>query len=331
MELDWGRRYDQVLLEEKTIATMLQLVFPGRLLDSVELLAAGKCNTNYKIKISGLSKPFVLRVHVRDRMSGQRDLGIFQLVKERVPVPHILYTTTGSDPGAISYTVMSWVEGILFSDVLASNDESAIAECAYDIGLTLANIGSYTFPRAGFFGPDLTIIEEFKEGVILSYFEQFLFKGKTGQNLGATLTQRLWSFLNENAHCFDALDGARSLVHSDYKGFNILVRQVKGRWKVSGVLDWEFAFAGSPLTDIGNMLRYSHLHSPIFESEFIHGYREQGGILPPEWKKLAKLVDLLSLCEFLNAPTPRNALRQEVTGLIVGTLEHWEEFGRQIE
>ena len=105
-----------------------------------------------------------------------------------------------------------------------------------------------------------------------------------------------------------------------------------------------------------------HLHSPIFESEFIHGYREQGGILPPEWKKLAKLVDLLSLCEFLNAPTPRNALRhtnlrsekqfsnevrretthvglvpvnagwyQEVTGLIVGTLEHWEEFGRQIE
>ena len=276
MEQDWGRRYDHVLLEEKTIATMLQPVFPGRLLDSVELLAAGKCNTNYKIEISGLSKPFVLRVHVRDRMSGQRDLGIFQLVKERVPVPHILYTTTGSDPGAISYTVMSWVEGILFSDVLASNDKSA-----------------------------------------------------TGQNLGATLTQRLWSFLNENAYCFDALDGARSLVHSDYKGFNILVRQVKGWWKVSGVLDWEFAFADSPLTDIGNMLRYSHLHSPIFESEFIHGYREQGGILPPEWKKLAKLVDLLSLCEFLNAPTPRNALRQEVTGLIVGTLEHWEEFGRQ--
>ena len=51
-------------------------------------------------------------------MSGERDLGIFQLVKERVPVPHILYTTTGSDPEAISYTVMSWVEGILFSDVL---------------------------------------------------------------------------------------------------------------------------------------------------------------------------------------------------------------------
>lgn len=331
MEQDWGRRYDHVLLEEKTIATLLQPVFPGRLLDSVELLTAGKCNTNYKIKISGLSEPFVLRVHVRDRMSGQRDFSIFQLIHERVPVPHILYTTTDSDPGAISYTVMSWVEGILFSDILASKDETAIAECAYDIGLTLANIGSYTFPRAGFFGPDLTIIEGFKEGVLLSYFEQFLFTGKTGQNLGATLTQQLWSFLTSNAYYFESLDDARSLVHSDYKGFNILVRQVKGRWRVSGVLDWEFAFAGSPLTDIGNMLRYGQLHPAIFESEFIHGYREQGGILPPEWKRLAKLVDLLSLCEFLNTPTPRPALLQEVIGLIMGTLEHWEEYGGQIE
>ncbi len=325
MEQDWGRRYDHVLLEEKTIATLLQPIFPGKLLDSVELLTAGKCNTNYKIKISGLSEPFVLRVHVRDRMSGQRDFSIFQLIHERVPVPHILYTTTGSDPGAISYAVMSWVEGILFSDILASKDETAIAECAYDIGLTLANIGSYTFPRAGFFGPDLTIIEEFRKGVILSYFEQFLFKGKTGQNLGARLTQQLWSFLTSNAHYFESLENARSLVHSDYKGFNILVRQIKGQWRVSWVLDWEFAFAGSPLNDIGNMLRYSHLHPLIFESEFIHGYREQGGILPPEWKKLAKLVDLLSLCEFLNTPIPRPALHQEVIGLIMRTLEHWEE------
>jgi hypothetical protein len=41
---------------------------------------------------------------------------------------------------------------------------------------------------AGFFGPDLTIVEGFEKGGILSYFEQFLFHGNTGQNLGATLT-----------------------------------------------------------------------------------------------------------------------------------------------
>ena len=49
-------------------------------------------------------------------------------------------------------------------------------------------------------------------------------------------------------------------------------------------------------------------------------------MLPPDWKKIAKLVDLLSLCEFLNSPTPRDALRQEVTDLIINALEHWEDF-----
>jgi aminoglycoside phosphotransferase (APT) family kinase protein len=322
MEHEWGRRYDFVALEKDTINSLLQPVFPGRTLDSAEILTAGKCNTNYKIRVSGLNESFVLRIHVRDRASGERDLNIFRLVKEQVPVPHILYTHIRNEPEAISYTVMNWVDGILFSDVLASKDETAIAECSHEIGITLANIGIHTFPRAGFFGPDLTIIEDLENVSILSYFEHFLFIGQTGQHLGASLTQRLWDFLIDNASYFDVLKDARSLVHSDFKGFNILVRQFDEHWKVSAVLDWEFAFAGSPLIDIGNMLRYSHLHPPVFEKEFLRGYQEQGGVLPPEWKKVAKLVDLLSLCEFLNTPTPRNALLDEVTGLIIATLDH---------
>jgi aminoglycoside phosphotransferase (APT) family kinase protein len=329
MEQDWGRRHDFVALDESTITSLLQPVFPGKTLASAELLTAGKCNTNYKIRVLGINKFFVLRIHVRDRVSGKRDFSIFQLVQERVPVPQILYTTEGREPGAISYTVMSWVDGILFSDILASKDERAIAECARNIGITLANIGTYTFPKAGFFGPDLSIIEEFDEESTLSYFEQFLFTGQSGQHLGPTLTRRLWNFLKDNVHYFDAINAARSLVHSDFKGFNILVHQLNDRWHVSAVLDWEFAFAGSPLVDIGNMLRYSHLHPAIFEQEFINGYREQGGMLPRDWKKIAKLVDLLSLCEFLNSPTPRDALRQEVTGLIMNTLERWDGYGGQ--
>ncbi len=210
MEQNWGRRHDFVALDESTITSLLQPVFPGKSLASAELLTAGKVNTNYKITISGIDEPFVLRIHVRDRMAGERDFNIFQLVQKRVPVPQILYTTMGSEPGAISYTVMRWVDGILFSDILASKDKRAIAECARNIGITLANIGTYIFPKAGFFGPDLTIIEEFDEESTLSYFEQFLFTGQSGLHLGLTLTRRLWNFLKDNTHYFDAINAARS-------------------------------------------------------------------------------------------------------------------------
>ena len=180
-----------------------------------------------------------------------------------------------------------------------------------------------------FLGQTSLLLKSLRKEVYCRISNNSFLMAKPRRNLGATLTQSLLSFLKNNAHYFDVLDGARSLVHSDFNGFNILVRQNKERWNVTAVLDWEFAFAGSPLVDIGNMCRYSHLHPPIFESEFIRGYREQGGILSPEWKKVAKLLDLLSLCEFLNAPTPRDALRQEVVGLIMRTLEHWDEYDGQ--
>src|SRR5258708_35836836 len=38
----------------------------------------------------------------------------------------------------------------------------------------------------------------------------------------------------------------------DYKPWNALVRD----GQIAAVLDWEFAFAGAPLNDIGNFLRY---------------------------------------------------------------------------
>jgi hypothetical protein len=48
------------------------------------------------------------------------------------------------------------------------------------------------------------------------------------------------------------------------------------------VLDWEFALAGSPLFDTGNMLRFDHVLPTNSSSEFIRGYQEHGGQLPAQ-------------------------------------------------
>jgi len=327
MQQNWGRRHDFVVLNRAELTRMLEPVFPSKHVLSAELLTAGNCNTNYKITIAGLDEAFVLRIYVRDTEASQRDYHIFKLVEKCVPVPEMLYVHQGSTSDDLTYTVMRWVDGTLLSDILAAGDVPTIAACAYAVGNILANIGTYTFACSGFFSPDLSIAQPFADGdeTYLSIIEHSLFQGQTGKCLGPALTTRLWELVTNNTQYFAILDGVASLVHSDFKGFNILVRQEGGRWHVSAVLDWEFAFAGSPLFDIGNMLRYDRLHSPEFEAQFIRGYQEQGGHLPIAWKKTTKLVDLLSLCEFLNAPNPRGSLVEEVIGLIMGTLEHWDE------
>ena len=323
MQKDWNRRHDFVLLDEATLHMMLEPVFPGKRVLEVELLTAGLCNTNYKIRVSDLADIFVLRLYIRDRAACQKDFDIFNLVRKRVPVPELLYVDRDGSRYDTAYAVMKWVDGILLSDVIATGNITDSIECAYAVGTTLAQIGAYKFLQGGFFGPGLSIVQPFDAGnaAFLDIIEQFLFKGNAGQRLGDALRDQLWNFVTAHAGFLDSVKDDASLVHSDFKGVNILVRQEQKRWRVIAVLDWEFAFAGSPLTDVANMLRYERLLPKRFESEFIQGYQDEGGQLPREWKRISKLLDLLSLCEFLNAPHPNHAMIEEVTGLIVGTME----------
>src|SRR5579859_6070999 len=154
MQNNWSRRYDFVALETNELVSMLHPVFPGRQITSVELLTAGLVNTNYKIRVSGLDEAFVLRIYLRDHEACSRDRAIFEMVEDSVPVPKLLYTHTAGDMNHTAYAVMEWVDGVLLSDVLAMRDDIAITECAYNVGMTLANIGQHTFSQAGFFGPD---------------------------------------------------------------------------------------------------------------------------------------------------------------------------------
>lgn len=328
MQKDWERRYDFVALEADQLNAFLFPVFSDKRVTSVELLTSGLVNTNYKIRVAGFDEAFVLRFYVRDPAACSRDRAIFELVQATVPVPELLYAHPSTSEDELSYVVMKWVDGVLLSEVMAAREETALAECAYDTGKTLAAIGQHTFSQAGFFGPDLTIASPFatlSEDFFL-YLKHYLLEGQAGRHLGPALRDRLWRLVQDNQNLLSAQDGVASLVHSDFKGFNILVHQTGGHWRVSAVLDWEFAFAGSPLCDIGNMLRYEHLHPPVFEERFIQGFLDYGGSLPPAWKKTTKLVDLLSLCQFLDSPTSGAALQEEVMGLIMRMMERWQEY-----
>lgn len=327
MSQHWERRHDFVYLEQNTLNALVQPAFPGKQVASAQLLITGYCNTNYKISIEGINESFVLRLYVQDRNACQKDLDIFQLVHERVPIPEIVYADPRSAHYPLPYSIMRWIDGVLLSELLTSGNSVSIPNVAYDVGATLATIGTYTFPQSGFFGPGLTIAQPFHGDVAacLGAIEHLLFKGRAGQRLGPALTDRLWAFVTTNKAYLAPIEGIASLVHSDFKGINLLIRQEQADWRVAAVLDWEFAFASSPLYDIGNMLRYDQHYPLAFEQQFIRGFQENGGTLPPHWKKIAKLLDLVSLCDFLDAPDRGGTLIEDMTQLVVATLERWND------
>ena len=107
--------------------------------------------------------------------------------------------------------------------------------------------------------------------------------------------------------------GARQLVHSDFNPKNLLAVRADGRWSVSAVLDWEFAYSGSPLGDVGNMLRFEQ--PPGFAAGFADGFRDGGGDLPLDWRPVSAALDLFALADLLTRPVSHRYFGKAVSAV----------------
>ena len=73
---------------------------------------------------------------------------------------------------------------------------------------------------------------------------------------------------------------------------------------------------GKPATD-------SYKVSIAYRDGFVAGYREGGGELPADWLRLARMIDLISLCYFLERPEDDPAVLRDVRPLIETTLREF--------
>jgi hypothetical protein len=183
-------------------------------------------------------------------------------------------------------------------------------------GAAAARIHAWTFGQAGFFDGSLTVVEPFGGGALegLRAWADELLEGRAGARLGdarVAAIRRLW-----DAH-HGALAAACArpvLVHSDYKPTNV-------RWLADEddvlVLDWEFAWAGPGLLDVGMMLRWRP--PAAFVRGFEAGLRAGGQVLPERWERAAELLDLFNLVGLLDGAEGRRL--EDLVGRVDATLD----------
>ena len=217
-----------------------------------------------------------------------------------------------------------YVPGVMISDALAQQGDAATRDLGRAAGMALAAIGSVSFGSDGFFaGPDLIPsaagmpagLPEFVEDCLRTAAARDAPGG--GAHAGGSLSQAEQDGMRELAAragplAARAAPGGR-LVHADYNPKNLLATRRGGRWSVTAVLDWEFAFSGSPLADIGNMLRRRPGAVAGLAAGFVAGYREAGGELPDGWRETSEALDLYALADFLTRPAEHRYFRRAVT------------------
>jgi aminoglycoside phosphotransferase (APT) family kinase protein len=87
--------------------------------------------------------------------------------------------------------------------------------------------------------------------------------------------------------------GRWCLAHSDFNPKNLILDP--DTLEVRALLDWEFAHAGSPYTDLGNLLRFDR--QPAFADAVLTTYAGSRGVDPATALALARAADLWALVE----------------------------------
>jgi len=300
--------------------------FPQRTIGAFNVLTGGLINANLKIDFESNHDPVVLRIYRDGPEVCRKEVAIHNLVRSEVVVPKILHTEPDGSDGLPSFVILEFVTGVTFQELKRTNDLDAIHQASYSVGKTLAAIGRFQFGRPGRLVVEngLSVGSPFIEGAdaIPRLLDMFLASPACERRAGANLMHRIHNFAWTWSAKLPDLDANPCLVHSDFGNRNILVREENGKWLVSGVLDWEFAFSGSPLLDVGHFLRYEQIIEPLREPHFSRAFIENGGRLPDNWREIVRVIDLTALVECLTHDDLPADVEAELLELINATLEH---------
>ena len=326
LKIHWERFKAHVALD---IATAARLLAPYTTITiaKLTLLSEGCANTNYKVTFSNHDTPVVIRIYVREQSALAREAVLHHRVAPFIPVAKHLYTDDTCTHFPYAYAVMEWIDGKLMRDIILTQNEKAIADCAFDAGQYLNQLRSIRFAQGGFFEDNLRIRPFHPDEEYFPYVMMLLEDNIVRSSLGETLRKAVLQLVTENHFILPDINEA-NLTHSDYDPANMLAKQMGDTWKIAAILDWEFAFAGTYLLDIGLMLRYSHKLPDCYEKNFIKGIETSGSPLPANWKKQAKLMDLLCLLQLThyNPVEERPNTNKDVVSLIAYTVKNWNQF-----
>lgn len=324
MRENWSRAQPALLLEPAEVEVLLSAACAGASVLSATP-AGGLANTSLDVRLDRAPWRVLLRLYQRAPAEAWKESAIAALVSEHgIPTARFLHFAETSEVTGRPYAVLEWIDGRPLDAFAAGADDPTLVPLARRIGHVLARIHAIRFEHAGFFDRQLDIpdpIDLGRDG-LLAYLQHCLIDGIGGQRLGAPLTARLIRFVERKGHALAAWTATPCLVHADFNGSNIIVCQDEmAQWQVGAVLDWEYAFAGMPGFDFGNLLRPPLGQRADFAASLAAGYHEGGGHLPDNWRRIAEIADLHAWADLLNRPEIGDAVIADARKRIAATID----------
>jgi Ser/Thr protein kinase RdoA (MazF antagonist) len=311
-KINWEKSQTQHQLPKGMVEKMLSIAYPNKELKSSQIIAGGCANLNFKIEFEGKENPVILRIHLRDKRSSYLEKNIGILLKKDLPVPQIHYI---GEVDNYCFSIAEFMEGITLRDLIFSKNIYNLSAIMYEIGSLLAKTASHKFESSGFFNENLEIIEELGSDSLKEFSLSCLDNKNVKQYLQPEIIEKIRLLLADSKA---SEDKNINLVHADFDPANILVAEVDGIWRVSAILDWEFAYSGSWLNDVANILRCSHEMPNEYKDYFLKGISDNKLELPEYWQDIVNEYNLASMLDSMTRHDleKRPNIREDLCDLI---------------
>jgi aminoglycoside phosphotransferase (APT) family kinase protein len=266
----------------------------------IDLVEGGLVNTLFRIRLAD-GDSLCLRIFASGTSAWEMENRILSQVSPFLPVPEVIMASDRGSHFAYPYLVYRWIDGITFDACRKSTAPKDFLSLAEPLGRLLASIGGFKFSDLP---PTSDQIIDIWDHSIARSLNNCLAKLRCGMvraRLDEKLADGLLRVLEAGATRLGALDRMVGLVHGDLGGRNILVAPVDGGgWRISGVIDWENAFTGALLWDVGRLFRYSRRYPETFRRRFERSYLDTGATLPDDWWQTSRLLDAIRLIEIFD-------------------------------
>lgn len=219
------------------------------------------------------------------------DQAVLRLVRGLLPVPDVLEVRhADAAAGRPGLLVTSWLPGergdLVVERLSAAGDADGLTRLGASTGAVAAALAGMPMLRPGPFVDAELTVGAFPDGGLDDW---------VASRLAHWPESELTPLAEVARQSQDRLDTQRRtcLVHSDLNPKNLLVDP--GTLEVTGVLDWEFAHAGHPWTDLGNLLRFER--DPSYVGGVLGAWTTRHGGAVAELLDGARAADLWALVD----------------------------------
>lgn len=229
--------------------------------------------------------------------AGAVDAAVLRLVRGLLPVPDVLEVRR-ADPsvGSPGLLVTSHLTGSRLDLLLPGLTEPDRRAVGTRLGVLLGRLACMPMTRPGRFVDGDLRVQSFGADADLPGFVAGRLDGTALADWPAADRDALLALADRAQALLDGV-GRTCLVHGDLNPKNLLVDP--RTLEVTGVLDWEFAQAGLPGSDLGNLVRFER--DPAWTAALLAAYREavpDAGAVPDDrLLDLARAADLTALVD----------------------------------